>query len=218
MKLISVNVGTPQEHEWNGKTVRTSIFKHPVSERVAVRDNNLQGDRQSDLSVHGGPTKAVYAYPSEHYAFWRNEYPELDFSWGMFGENLTTEGLLETETCVGDRIRIGSTLLVATEPRIPCFKLAMRLGRPDIVKRFLSSQRSGIYFAIEREGELGVGDLLEKLSEDPHRVRIRDIVSAYTTDTSNLDLLRSALAVPALPEKWRVKFAKRIQELESRSA
>ena len=167
MKLLSVNIGLPREIEWNGRIVRTSIFKEPITGRVRVARLNVDGDQQSDLSVHGGPDKAVYAYPSEHFAFWRTELPDMDLSWGVFGENFTTAGLLEETLHIGDRLRVGSAEFMVTQPRMPCFKLGIRFNRSDMVKRFLQSGRTGFYFAVLKEGEVAAGDsieLLEKMS------------------------------------------------------
>src|SRR2546421_10750773 len=168
MKLLSVNAGLPREVEWRGKVVLTSIFKMPVPGRVRVTRLNVQGDQQSDLSVHGGADKAIYAYPSEHYAFWRNELPGTDFSWGAFGENLTTEGLLEDRVHIGDRFRAGSAEFVLTQPRMPCFKLGIRFNRPDMVKRFLESGWTGFYCAVLKEGKVAAGDSIELPERDQH--------------------------------------------------
>jgi MOSC domain-containing protein YiiM len=178
MRLVSVSVGPPREVEWNGETVLTSIFKNPVPGRVRVAKLGLQGDQQSDLEVHGGIDKAVYAYPSEHYAFWRKELPGMDLPWGAFGENLTTEGLLEETLNIGDRIRAGSAEFIVTEPRMPCYKLAIRFGRPDIVKRFMRSGRTGFYFAVLKEGEVGAGDAIELSGQDQHRISVAAVVAA----------------------------------------
>src|SRR5207249_8993250 len=142
MKLISVNVGLPRVMMSNSDPVSTGIFKEPVAGRVMLRTLNLDGDRQADLSVHGGPSKAVYVYPSEHYAYWKGELPEKDLPWGMFGENFSTAGLLESEINIGDKFHIGSADVMVTEPRMPCYKLGIRFGRTDIIKRFLVSERS----------------------------------------------------------------------------
>ncbi len=142
-KIISVNVGLPRLVVWRGATVSTGIFKSPVEGRVYLRTLNLEGDRQSDLSVHGGPLKAVYAYPSEHYDYWRAELPEMELPWGMFGENLTTEGLSEETVKIGDRFRIGEAELTVTQPRLPCHKLGIKFKRTDIIRRFLASGRTG---------------------------------------------------------------------------
>ncbi len=160
-KLISVNVGVPREVAKRGKTVTTSIFKEPVEGRVMLRRLNLDGDRQSDLTVHGGANKAVYAYAAEHYDYWRKELPHMNLPWGMFGENLTTQGLLDDAVRIGDRFRIGSAEVVVTQPRFPCYKLGVRFGRADMVKRFLASGRTGFYLAVIQEGEVGAGDPIE---------------------------------------------------------
>ena len=178
MKLLSVSVGLPREVEWNDERVLTSIFKDPVAGRVRVSRLGLQGDQQSDLEVHGGIEKAVYGYPSEHYAFWRKELPGMELSPGGFGENLTTEGLLEDTLHIGDRIRVGTAELVVTEPRMPCFKLAIRFGRPDIVKRFMKSGRTGFYFAVAKEGEVGAGDALSIIGTDQHRISVAAVAAA----------------------------------------
>jgi MOSC domain-containing protein YiiM len=211
MKLLSVNVGLPREVEWNGRTIRTSIFKAPVSGRVHVRRLNLDGDQQSDLTVHGGVDKAVYVYPSEHYAFWRDELPTVDLGWGAFGENFTTEGALDDKAVfIGDRFRIGSAEFAVTSPRMPCFKLGIRFGRADIIKRFLHSGRVGFYLAVLKEGELAAGDSIELLPRDQHGITVAEIVNLYKADAANQDLLRRASDLPALPESWRDYFRKRL--------
>ena len=164
MKVVSVNVGRPRTVEWNGRKVRSAIWKAPVEGRVAVRGENVEGDRQSDLRVHGGPDKAVYLYPSEHYAFWREAMPGVDLPWGAFGENLTTEGLLETDVRPGDVLRVGTTELEITDPRMPCYKLQVRFDRMDIVQRFMDSGRTGFYAGIALEGDVAAGDSIERLA------------------------------------------------------
>jgi MOSC domain-containing protein YiiM len=208
--IISVNVGLPREVTWKNLDVTTGIFKEPVSGRIPVRRLNLDGDRQADLSVHGGPNKAVYGYPSEHYPFWRKELQRDDLSWGGFGENLTTAGLSEDTLHIGDRLRIGSALLVVTQPRIPCYKLSIRIGRDDILKRFLMSGRSGFYFAVLEEGELGTGDEIGIEKRDPEQVSVSDINRLYA-GAEDSDLLRRALRLQALPEGWRESLAQRVR-------
>jgi len=203
MRVVSVNVGLPREVHWKGKRATTAIFKKPVAGRVVVRTLNLDGDRQADLSVHGGPGKALYLYPGEHYAYWRRELPEMTLPWGMFGENLTTEGLLEDAVNIGDRFRVGSAEVVVTEPRLPCYKLGIRFGRNDIIKRFLASGRTGFYAAVLKEGEVAAGDAIERLSRDPNNVTVPDITRVYVSDKGNRELLRRVLRVEALPEGWR---------------
>src|SRR6266404_3262103 len=211
MKLLSVNVGLPREVEWNGRTIRTSIFKAPVPGRVPVRKLNLDGDEQSDLTVHGGVDKAVYVYPSEHYAFWRDKLPGVDLPWGAFGENFTTEGGFDDRAVhIGDRFRIGSVEFVVTQPRMPCFKLGIRFGRADMIKRFLHSGRNGFYFAVAQEGEVGAGDSIELLTRDDNGVTVADIVQLYTADAANQDLLLRVSELAALPESWRAYFRKRL--------
>jgi MOSC domain-containing protein YiiM len=211
MKLLSVNVGLPREVEWNGRIVRTSIFKVPVRGSVKVTKLNLDGDEQSDLKVHGGVHKAAYVYPSEHYAFWRDELPDADLDWGAFGENFTTEGSLDDKTVhIGDRFRIGSTEFVVTQPRIPCFKLGIRFGRADMVKRFLHSGRNGFYVAVAEEGEVAAGDSIELLARDENGVTVADIVELYTADAAKQDLLHRISELPTLPESWRAYFRKRL--------
>lgn len=212
MRIVSISVGRPREIQWRGKTVTTSIFKTPVSGRVLVKRLNVDGDQQSDLTVHGGADKAVYAYPSEHYAFWREELPGLALSWGAFGENLTTEGLLEDTIHIGDRLRIGSADFSVTQPRMPCYKLGIRFDRPDMVKRFLLSGRPGFYLSVSREGEVTAGDPVTVTAHDAAAIAVADIARLYTADGANQDLLRRASELPALPDGWRDYFRKRLWE------
>jgi MOSC domain-containing protein YiiM len=192
--------------------VRTSIWKEPVDGPVRVSTLNLEGDQQSDLSVHGGKDKAVYVYPREHYEYWKRELPGQELPWGAFGENLTTAGLLEPDVRIGDRLRMGSAEFLVTQPRMPCFKLGVRFGRDDMVKRFLRSGRSGFYLAVLREGEVTRGDPIEFAGRDDHGVTVADIAALYARDMDNEDLLRRAVAVPALPESWKEYFRERLFE------
>ena len=161
MKVLSVNVGLPRKVLFNGQTITTAIFKDPVKGPVMLRKINLDGDKQADLTVHGGVDKAVYSYPAEHYDYWRKQYPNIDIIWGMFGENFTTEGLMEDTVNIGDQVQIGSAKLVATQPRMPCYKLGVRFGLMEIIRRFLSSGRPGIYFKVLKQGEVKTGDKIE---------------------------------------------------------
>jgi MOSC domain-containing protein YiiM len=215
LKLLSVNVGMPREFDWHGKLVRTSIFKSPVLGPVRVATLNLDGDKQSDLTVHGGVQKAVYVYPSEHYLFWREEIPDLELPWGMFGENFTMEGLLEGAVNIGDRFRVGSAEFVVTQPRMLCYKLGIRFGRPEIVKRFLQSGRSGFYFSVMEEGQVTDGDSVERITRDEHDVTVTDIVNLYRADETNQDLLRRASELHALPPFWRDYFRERLWDPDS---
>jgi MOSC domain-containing protein YiiM len=213
MKLISVNVGLPRVVMSNSEPVSTGIFKEPVAGRVILRTLNLDGDRQADLSVHGGPSKAVYVYPSEHYAYWKQELPEMELPWGMFGENFTSAGLFESELNIGDKFRVGSAVVMVTEPRMPCYKLGIKFGRSDIVKRFLASERTGFYFAVLQEGEVGAGDSIELIEGSKDSVRVSDITLLYTREKHNVGLLRRAMEVEALPESWKNYFQHRLEKL-----
>jgi MOSC domain-containing protein YiiM len=214
MRLVALSVGLPREVQWRGKTVLTSIFKSPVDRRLRVSTLNVEGDKQSDLTVHGGVDKAVYAYPSEHYAYWRQELPDAELPWGAFGENLTTEGLGE-DVGIGDRFQIGSAEFVVTQPRLPCFKLGIRFGRQDILKRFLNSGRTGFYFSVAREGEIAPGDSIELLARAEPRLRVADVVNLYRGDTTDPEMLRRAADAAGIPESWREYFRTRLGELDA---
>ena len=211
MRIVSVNVGLPREVVWKGINVRTAIFKQPVAGAVAIREPNLAGDRQADLTVHGGSGKAVYAYPAEHYEYWRKQLSDASFSWGVFGENLTTEGLREDTLCIGDLLRVGSAVLRVTQPRMPCYKLQLRFNRDDMIKRFLVSGRTGFYFSVIDPGEVGTGSKLEIMDRDPNRVTISDMVRLYLGQARDFDLLQRATNVRSLPENWRTQLLLRAQ-------
>lgn len=213
MKLISVNLGLPRLVMHNGDPVSTGIFKAPVAGRLMLRALNLDGDRQADLSVHGGPSKAVYVYPSEHYDYWKRELPEMELPWGMFGENFTTAELSESELNIGDKFRVGAAVVMVTEPRMPCYKLGIKFGRPDMVKRFLRSERTGFYLAVMQEGEVGAGDDIEPIEKSKRNVKVSDITQLYTREKHNVPLLRRAIEVEALPESWRGYFEDRLKKL-----
>jgi MOSC domain-containing protein YiiM len=191
MRVLSVNVGLPREVSWRGKPVTTGIYKEPVGGSVRIRTLNLDGDRQADLRVHGGTDKAVYAYPSEFYDLWRSERPELDFPWAQFGENLTTEGLLDGDVSIGDRFRVGTAELVVTQPRFPCFKLGLKMGRHEFVTEFLERGLLGFYLAVAREGEVEAGDPIVELSRDPRGFSVTEVARLYTNDRGGY---RSAVA------------------------
>jgi MOSC domain-containing protein YiiM len=212
MRVLSVNIGSPKQVQVRNTSVLTSIFKSPVEGRVAVRGHNIAGDKQSDLRVHGGPYKAVYSYPSEHFAFWREQLPGMDLSYGMFGENLTTEGLMEDAVYIGDQFRIGSSLLQVTQPRMPCFKLGIRFGRTDMVKKFWHSGRSGIYFSVVEEGDLAAGDLIERTARGPEAVSVADVVRLYRGDETSPVLLDRALRAP-LFGGWKKELQERHEQL-----
>jgi MOSC domain-containing protein YiiM len=209
LKLISLNVARPRLVLYKGQSISTGIFKEPVSGAVTLRTLNLDGDRQADLSVHGGPYKAVYGYPSEHYEFWRQELPEANLSWGAFGENFTTEGLLERDLHVGDRLQIGAAIVMIRQPRTPCYKLAAKFQRDDMIERFLHSGRSGFYFSVEQEGVVQAGDAFEFLNREQKAVTTAELNRLFVDEKYNRELLGKALATIALPEDWRDYLAKR---------
>jgi MOSC domain-containing protein YiiM len=209
-KIISVNVGLPHTVVWHDREVITGIFKDPVEARVFLRKLDLDGDRQADLTVHGGECKAVYCYPLEHYAYWNKELPGYDLKMGNFGENFTTEGLLEDSVHLGDRFSIGSAEVVVTQPRLPCYKLGIRFQSDAMVKRFLASKRSGFYFAVAREGEVGAGDEIKEVSRDPYRVSISDINRLYLAHKyadADLEVLRRALRVTVFAPGYPTEFS-----------
>jgi MOSC domain-containing protein YiiM len=214
MKIISVNVSLPRTITYMGKDLATGIFKEPIAGPMMLRRLNLDGDRQADLTAHGGPSKAAYAYPSEHYPFWKKELPGMDLPWGMFGENFTIEGLLENDVCIGDELRIGEALVVVTQPRSPCYKLGIKFGRADMVKRFLASGRSGFYLAVLKEGRVQAGDAIERVKENEEHVSVRDLNSLYAEGKFDSGLIERALRVAALPKGWRDYLASELRPQE----
>jgi MOSC domain-containing protein YiiM len=210
MKVLSVNVGLPRKVLFNGQNVTTAIFKDPVKGPIMLRKLNLDGDKQADLTVHGGVDKAVYSYPAEHYDYWRKQLLDVDLIWGMFGENFTTEGLMEDAVNVGDEFQIGSAKLVATQPRMPCYKLGVRFGRMDVVRRFLASGRPGIYFKVLTEGRVQVGDNIKIIKKDKNNVTVKDIVHLYVNKdrADNIETMRRAMKIMALPDGWKSEFQK----------
>jgi len=214
--LAQVSVSRPREVRWRGQTISTGIFKEPVEGPVGVGGVNVDGDRQADLTVHGGWQKAVYAYTTDAYEAWRRERPDLDLPYGAFGENLTVSGLAEDEVCVGDRFRIGSVELVATEPRLPCFKLGIRLGSQQVVEDFLRRGRFGFYLSIAAPGELAAGDEVVRLARHPARFPVGRIARLYR-DRADPDRMREALEIAAVPESWRAWFADELARTERRT-
>jgi MOSC domain-containing protein YiiM len=211
-----VNTGLPREVIWHGINVTTGIFKQPVQGRVAVRKLDLDGDRQADLTVHGGEDKAVYCYPFSHYDYWTRELPGRQLPMGMFGENLTSDGLVEDSVRIGDRFSIGSAEVIVTQPRLPCYKLGVRFQADDMVKRFLASGRTGFYFAVTREGEVAGGDDIKVIAREPNGVPVSEITRLYIAKrygADDVNSLRRALRVAALPESWKEYFRERLQKV-----
>jgi MOSC domain-containing protein YiiM len=209
-RVISLNASVPGSLAWRGHEVRTGIFKQAVAGRRRAGKRGLEGDFIADLRVHGGPDKAVYAYPSEHYAYWREQYPGLELSWGAFGENLTSSGLVETDVHVGDRFRVGGAELEISQFRIPCFKLGRKLGQSGLVKRFLASGRCGWYWRVLAEGEIGAGDHMELLSPDRAGFSIAELIALYRDPDFDRARVAVAASLAALSEPWRNELAARV--------
>jgi MOSC domain-containing protein YiiM len=214
VRVVSVNVGLPKTYLWKDREVLTSIFKFPVNRPVMMYRLNLEGDRQSDLENHGGISKAVYAYPAEHYEIWRSELPGVQLPWGAFGENLTIEGIREDDTFIGDQFRIGRALLMVTQPRIPCYKLNLRLNRDDMIKRFLESNRSGIYFSVVEEGEIAAGNTVERIKTDLDRISVVEINRAVANGEANVSVMQRAVQHKVLPSGLRGHFLTQLASVE----
>jgi MOSC domain-containing protein YiiM len=208
--LISVQVGVPRIVLLNGAEVSTGIFKAPVQNRIQMRALNLDGDRQADLTVHGGRDKAVYVYPSEHYPYWKKELPGTALPWGSFGENLAAQGLLESAVFIGDRFTIGTAEVVVTQPRLPCFKLNLKFDREDMVKRFLESRRTGFYLRVLREGQIGAGDEIVQVHRDENRVSVLDALRLHLHESDSSELRNRALQVEYLSPSWRKEFSEQV--------
>jgi len=218
MKLVSVNTGLPREVKWHGKIVTTAIHKEPVLGRVTLRRLNLDGDRQANLTVHGGEHKAVYCYSLAHYDYWNRELPGQELPMGMFGENFTIDGgkdgLLEESVHLGDRFSVGTAEVVVTQPRLPCYKLGVRFQSDDMVKRFLASGRTGFYVAVLREGEVGAGDEISVIAREANAVAVSEITRLYVAKrfgVTEFDAVRRALLVKELPESWKEYFRERLR-------
>lgn len=216
MKLLSVNVGLPREVMWHGRSVATGIFKAPVNGRISLRTLNLDGDGQADLSVHGGQYKAVYCYPLTHYDYWKRELAGRELPMGVFGENFTLDDFAEESIYLGDRYSVGSAEVVVTQPRLPCYKLGIRFGDDDMVKRFFASRRTGFYVAVTREGEVGAGDEMKVIHSDPNGVPVSETTRLYAEkhySNADVDSVRRALQVEALTESWKHYFRERLGQV-----
>lgn len=206
MRVVSVNVGKPTEMEWMGKAVRTSIFKHPVTGSRKVSFLNIEGDEQSDLKVHGGINKAVYSFDINYYEHWKTILPRDDWQFGMFGENLTTLGMLDDEVKIGSVYQVGTAKLQVVQPRFPCLKLNIRFGLPDMIEKFMQQQRNGIYFKVVDEGEVQANDEIRLIVPSKHNVSIADYVNCYYSKGSEKSVLKTLLSIPGLPERHRTVF------------
>ena len=211
MKLLSLNVGLPRQVKFQNELVTTGIFKEPVSGSVRLRKLNLDGDKQADLTVHGGADKAIYAYPEEHYDYWKKEFPGMSLPWGMFGENFTTQGMFEEMVNVGDQFQVGTAKVAATQPRMPCYKLGVKFGRMDIIKKFLASGLTGVYFKVIKEGDLEQGDEIKLIKKDENNVTIKDIVRLYTVNKDDLQTMERAIKIKDLPNGWKFHFIEQLK-------
>ena len=214
MSLLSVNISMPRDIEHENKAVTTGIFKAPVDGRIMLRRLNLEGDGQADLWGHGGAFRAVYAYPFENYAYWEHELGRGDFTLGQFGENFTVEGMLDDEICIGDVFRIGDALVEVSQPRIPCYKLAIKMGSDGFQNRFLKSGRVGFYLRVLEEGEVGAGDAIELVRRDPRRLTVSKVSNLLFFDKDDLEATRQALQIPALSHGWKGSFQERLAKAE----
>ena len=215
MTLKSVNVSMPKEVPHNGKTITTGIFKERVEGRVMVRRLNLEGDGQADLWGHGGAFRAVYAYSHENYGYWARELGRDDFAIGQFGENFTVEGMLDDGVCVGDVFRIGGALVEVSQPRIPCYKLALKMDIDGFQNRFLESGRVGFYLRVLEEGDVGAGDDVVLVKRDSRAMTVREVSNLLYFDKENLEAARQALYIPALSHGWKASFSQRLVKAES---
>jgi len=213
LRLLSLNVGLPRQVRFQGELVTTGIFKEPVQGSVKLRKLNLEGDKQADLKVHGGVDKAVYAYAGEHYDYWRQELPDMSLPWGMFGENFTTEGMFEESVNIGDQFKVGTANLIATQPRMPCYKLGVKFGSMDMIKRFLASGLTGVYFKVMKEGELEQGDEIKLIKKAENSVTVKDIVRIYTIDKDDIQTIERAIKIKDLPNGWRYHFIKQLGQV-----
>ncbi len=215
MKIVSLNVGLPREVVWHGQPVTTGIFKSPTTERIRLRRLNLDGDRQADLTVHGGEYKAVYCYPVEHYDYWREKLPGCDLPFGSFGENFTTNGLLESNVHIGDRFTINDAEVVVSQPRLPCYKLGVRFQSDEMVKKFLASRRIGFYLAVTREGDVAAGDEMIPVVQNAGKISIADFLRLFLSKSfseNDRASLQELYALPSVPNDWKRYFRERAAE------
>jgi ferredoxin-NADP reductase/MOSC domain-containing protein YiiM len=205
-KLLSVNVGLPREIAWQGKVVRTAIWKHPVSGRVFARRLNLDGDGQADLQGHGGEHRAVMVYQLEAYRYWERELGRNDFEYGQFGENFTVEGLSDDEVCIGDRYGIGAAVFEVTQPRVTCYRLGIRMDNPQMAALLVSHRRPGFYCRVITEGEVGAGDEIQKIAQGPEKISVAEIDSLLYSASHDLNRIAIAARIPALSSGWKGSF------------
>ena len=212
MKLLSVNVSLPKPVAHGDETVVTGIFKEPVGGPVMLRRLNLEGDGQADPQNHGGEYKAVYAYAIEHYEFWKRELGRDGFPPGQFGENFTVQGMTEDDIHIGDAFRVGSALIQVTQPRSPCYKLAVKMGLPNFPKQFLASGRVGFYLRVLEEGEVSAGDAVERVLVDPERLTVGEMLRLLYAERDDRAAIERALRIQALSPRRRAAFQERLRK------
>ena len=212
MNLLSVNIAQPRPIVFQGRQVMTAIFKQPIEGRRAVHSLGVEGDAQADLNAHGGKDKAVYGYPQEHYGYWQDQLGAEPFPYGQFGENFTVSGLLEDDLQIGDILEIGSTTLQVSQPRVPCFKLGVRMGDQSFLKTFLHSLRVGFYLRVLSEGHVEAGDPIKHTRSSTPSITVRDLFHLRHLDRSDRQLAQQAAELPALTESWREAFRDQAQE------
>ena len=211
-RLLSVNVGLPRDVTWNGKTVRTSVWKSPVSGRRMVRKLDIDGDAQADLAGHGGEQRAVFVYQTASYHFWESFLGRGDFTFGQFGENFTVEGLLDSEVCIGDRYRIGDAIFEVTQPRVTCYRVGIRMNEPRMPALLVAHHRPGFYFRVLQEGEVGAGDDIVKITDGPERMSVADVDALLFLPGPSREQLQRALRIPALSKGWQGSFQGMLQQ------
>ena len=211
-RLLSVNVGLPRDVTWNGKTVRTAIWKPPVAGRRMVRKLNIDGDGQGDLAAHGGEQRAVFVYQMDSYHYWENFLGRNDFTYGQFGENFTVDGLPDNEVCIGDRYRIGDAIFEVSQPRVTCYRVGIRMNEPRMPALLVAHHRPGFYFRVLQEGEVGAGDDIVKIADGPERVNVAEVDALLYLPGHSTEQLKRALRIPALSKGWQVSFEAMLQQ------
>src|ERR1700720_57209 len=218
-RLLSVNVGLPRDVTWNGKTVRTAVWKSPVEGRQTVRTLNIQGDAQADLTGHGGGHRAGFVYQMDSYHYSERFLGRNDFIFGQFGENFTVEGLPDDEVCIGDRYRIGGAEFEVTQPRVTCSRVSIRMNEPRMAALLVQHHRPGFYFRVLQEGEVGAGDDIVKITDGPERISVADVDALLYLPGHTSEQLQGVLRIPALSKGWQSSFQTMLQQdLSSKTA
>ena len=212
MKIISTNIAEPQTIEWRGQQVKTGIYKHAVDSPILLGREDVENDHVLDRRYHGGADKACYLYSSDHYPFWRSKFPNLNWEWGMFGENLTVSGLNEAEIRIGDQYLIGETVIQVTQPRQPCFKLGVRFGDQSVVDQFWVLPYPGVYVRVLASGKVQSGDKLIQTESNPESLTVAQVFSLFQVDRTNFEFIRKAINEPFLAESCRKDLQKLLNQ------